>query len=124
MKKILVVVAISLVLAPKLSRAEFVNDFHCTLNKGYTVPQLYTFQKDWMAAARQQGFDSAYQTQIYFPFYAEVTTTDPIFFIWRGQFSGGTQLGKMLDWFPASVWAGKFAQIMNCSKSSLWSAPQ
>ena len=52
MKKILAVVAISLALAPKLSSAELVNDFHCTLNKGYTVPQLYAFQKDWMAAAR------------------------------------------------------------------------
>jgi len=104
---------------------KFDNDFNCTLNKGYTVPQLYAFQKSWMTEARKHGFGEAdYKTRIYFPLYSDVTTTDPLFFVWRGQFADGAVLGRMLDWFPASPWAAKFAQVMNCGKASLWIAPE
>lgn len=113
-----------LCLASMTARAELVNDFNCTLNKGYTTQQLYAFQQEWMAAARKQGFSEAYQTRIWFPLYASNTSTDPLYFIWRGQFADGVMLGKMLDWFPTSEWAGKFAQLMNCGEASLWIAPQ
>ncbi len=125
MKKILAIAAALLALSPLAAKAEVVNDFNCHLAKGYTVPQLYAFQQEWMAAARKQGFDEAsYKTRIYFPLYADVTDTDPMYFIWRGSFANGAVLGKMLDWFPASVWAGKFTKVMNCGKASLWMAPQ
>ncbi len=125
MRRLLFVTVIMVGFVYHPARAELVNDFSCTLNKGYTVPALYAFQKQWMAAARQQGFTAAdYNTRIYFPVYSEVTTTDPMFFVWRGQFTNGAVLGKMLDWFPASVWAAKFGQVMNCGKASLWIAFQ
>jgi hypothetical protein len=125
MKKLIAATAVLFALISPSSHAEFVNDFNCTLNKGYTVPQLYAFQQEWMAAARKHAFDeAAYKTRLLFPVYSEATTTDPIFFVWRGTFSDGAVLGHMLDWFPTSEWAGKFNQVMNCSKASLWLAPQ
>ena len=125
MKNLIAIVFTLLTLLPLSSHAEMSNDFQCTLNKGYTVPQLYAFQQEWMAAAKKQGFDAAsYKTRIWFPAYSEVTTTDPLFFVWRGHFTNGEVLGRMLDWFPASEWAGRFAQVMNCNKASLWIAPQ
>jgi hypothetical protein len=117
-------ISIALTAVASHAAAEIVNDFECTLNAGYTVPQLYAFQQEWMSEARKRGFDEKYQTRIYFPLYNDVTTTEPMFFIWRGEFSGGEQFGRMIDWFPTSEWAGKFAQVMNCAKSSLWIAPQ
>ena len=125
MKKLFATIFVILVLIPMSSRAEFVNDFECTLNKGYTVPQLYAFQQEWMVAARKHGFDAAnYNTRLWFPAYNNDTRTDPMFFVWRGTFGDGIVLGKMLDWFPTSEWAGKFAAVMNCGKASLWIAPQ
>jgi hypothetical protein len=114
-----------LALFPLTSRAEYVNDFECKLNKGYTVPQLYAFQQEWMTAARKQGFTAAtYNTRIWFPAYNNETSTDPLFFVWRGTFADGAVLGRMLDYFPPSEWAGKFAAVMNCGKASLWIAFQ
>ncbi len=125
MNKSLSLLVALLALLPLTARAELVNDFNCTLNKGYTVPQLYAFQAEWMTAARQHAFGAeAYKTRIYFPLYSDVTDTEPRFFVWRGEFKDGALLGKMLDWFPTSEWANKFAQVMNCSKSSLWIAIQ
>jgi hypothetical protein len=107
------------------AHAELVNDFNCHLNEGYTVPKLYAFQQEWMAAARKHGFDEAsYKTRVYFPMYAEVTDTKPMFFVWRGHFNNGATWGKMADWFPSSEWANKFNEVMNCGKASLWIAPQ
>jgi hypothetical protein len=125
MKKLFTLIAVMVALSPLVSRAEFVNDFNCSLNKGQTVQKLYAFQQAWMVAARKNKFDeAAYRTRIYFPAYADVTTTDPMYFVWRGTFANGEVLGRMLDWFPTSEWAGKFNQVMNCSKASLWIAPQ
>lgn len=122
MRRLLLVLLLPI--APFLAHAELVNDFECTLNKGYDVQKLYAFQQEWMTAAHQQGFDERYRTRIWFPLYAGRTETDPLFFVWRGQFADGAMLGRMLDWFPTSPWAERFAQVMNCGKASLWIAPQ
>ena len=125
MRKLVELVLALIALSPMAARAELVNDFNCHLKKGYSVAQLYAFQQEWMVAARKQGFDEAnYKTRIFFPLYAEVTDTDPMYFIWRGSFGNGAVLGHMLDWFPGSEWAGRFAQVMDCGKASLWIAPQ
>ena len=125
MNKLTATIAMLCVLTAPAAQAELVNDFNCHLNDGYTVPKLYAFQQEWMAAARKHGFgEAAYKTRIYFPMYAEVTDTKPMFFVWRGSFSDGAVWGKMADWFPSSEWANKFNEVMNCSKASLWIAPQ
>lgn len=125
MKKLVATIAALSAFMTSAAHAELVNDFNCTLNKGYTVPQLYAFQKEWMAAARKRGFDeAAYKTRIYFPLYAENIETEPMVFLWRGQFSDGAVWGRMTDWFTVSEWTEKFALIMNCHKGSLWIAPQ
>ena len=125
MKKLIVVTAAACALMIPVAKAELVNDFNCTLNKGYSVPQLYAFQQEWMAAARKHGFDeAAYKTRIYFPLYADNIETSPMVFLWRGQFSDGAVWGRMSDWFTVSEWTGKFAEVMNCQKGSLWVAPQ
>ena len=59
MKKLIVVTAAACALMIPVAKAELVNDFNCTLNKGFSVPQLYAFQQEWMAAARKHGFDEA-----------------------------------------------------------------
>jgi hypothetical protein len=124
MKKLLLSVTLLLAFLSPAAHAEFVNDFNCTLNKGYTVQQLFAFQQSWMEAARKHDFSEAiYKTRIWFPVYAEVTTTDPMYFVWRGSFKDSVVLGRMLDWFPSSEWAGKFNEVMNCSKATLWAAP-
>jgi hypothetical protein len=100
------------------------NDLNCTLNKGYTVPQLYAFQKSWMDEARKHGFGKAdYKTRIYFPIYSDDTSANPVFFVWRGQFNNGAVWGRLADWYLSSPWAAKFAEVMNCGKASLWIAP-
>ena len=125
MKKILTTAALLLSLSPLASGADtYVNDFNCTLNKGYTVQQLYAFQQSWMTAARAHDFgEKIYRTRLYFPAYAEDTRTDPMAFIWRGTFADSKVLGRMLDWFPTSEWADKFNQVMNCGNATLWVAP-
>ena len=124
MKKLFAATAVLFAFMSPAAHAEFVNDFNCTLNKGYTVEQLYAFQKDWMAAAQQHGFEATtYKTRLWFPLYNDVTDTSPMYFVWRGQFKDGAVLGRMLDWFPASEWAGKFVEVMNCGKATLWAAP-
>lgn len=78
-----------------------------------------------MAAAKKNDFDlEAYKTRISFPVYAEVMTTVPMVFLWRGQFKDGAVGGRMVDWLLKSEWPGKFAQVMNCGNGSLWVAPQ
>ena len=65
MKKLIATTALLFAFVSPAARAEFVNDFNCTLNKGYSVEQLYVFQKQWMAAAEQHGFEAAaYKTRI------------------------------------------------------------
>lgn len=125
MKKLLATSAVLFTLLSPALHAELVNDFSCVLNKGYTVPHLYAFQQAWMAAAKKNDFNlEAYKTRIFFPVYAEVMTTDPMVFLWRGQFKDGAVWGRMADWFLKSEWPGKLAQVMNCGKGSLWVAPQ
>ena len=120
-----VVGAAALLLISPWAHAELVNDFSCHLRDGHSVPQLYAFQQEWMAAARKKGFDAtSYKTRIYFPLYADEIQTTPMHFLWRGEFTNGAVWGRMSDWFPTSEWADRFNEIMNCSKGSLWMAPQ
>ena len=121
MKKLILPTAIFLFSASV--RAEYVNDFHCYLHEGYTVPSLFEFQQEWMQAAKEKGFDETYRTRVLFPVYNAETSTDPVYFIWRGFFKDGAQWGRMSDWFLASPWAAKFNEVMNCKSSSLWTAP-
>jgi hypothetical protein len=98
---------------------ELVNDFHCTLQPNTTFQDLVVFQKAWMEGAKENGFDESYRTYILAPLYSEDTRRGR--FIWRGHFKNGEQFGRMIEWFPTSVeWVGKFAQVMDCDKSSLW----
>ena len=124
MKKIILMLLVTFSMYSLTVKAELINDFNCSLNKGYTVPQLYKFQQEWMQAAVENGFDATYKTRVLFPLYAERTDTNPLYFIWRGYFKDGEQWGRMMDWFPASVWTAKFMQVMECGSASLWNAPQ
>ena len=125
MNKLLTAAAVLLALSHPAFADEYVNDFNCTLNKGYTVQQLYAFQQSWMTAAEAHEFGKKiYKTRLYFPAYAEDTRTDPMAFIWRGTFADSMVLGRMLDWFPTSAWADKFNQVMNCGNATLWVAPK
>jgi hypothetical protein len=125
MKKLIVTSAVLFAFVSPATQAEMVNDISCTLNKGYTVPKLFAFQKQWMAAAKKQGFDeSDYNTRVFFPVYTEVNDTTPMSFLWRGQFKDGATWGKMTEWFPTTQWGDKFNRMANCSKASLWIAPQ
>jgi hypothetical protein len=125
MKKLIATSAVLFAFVSLATQAELLNDATCTLNKGYTVAQLFAIQKKWMAAIKKQGFDEAeYSTQIFFPVYTEATDTTPTVFLWRGRFKDGEAWGKNEEWFKTTDWGGKFSKVMNCGKASMWLAPQ
>ena len=122
MRKVLTTFLLSLF--PCIANAAFVNDFNCTLNEGYDLPKLFEFQQEWMQAARENGFEEGYETRVLLPVYNDDTRTQPLSFVWRGEFKDGDQLGQMIDWFLTDPWAVRFRQVMECEEASLWFAPQ
>ena len=118
------IVTLSIIFSCNLHAEQYVNDFKCTLNESHTIPQLLSFQAEYMAAAREAGFDENYYTEMLFPVYNDDTSTQPLHFIWRGHFKDSKQLGELLGWFvPNQEWVAKFGQIMECGSASLWTKP-
>lgn len=122
--RVLIVVIASLItsFSSNLLAAQYVNDFNCTVNEGYSVPQLVAFKQEYVAAAREiGGFDENYQVKLMIPIYNKKVAVPPKHFTWRGYFKDGAQMGQVNDWFLTQPeWGRKFGEVMTCEDASLW----
>jgi len=116
--KRLIAFGLAIVFASVAHGATLENYYVCSLAEGKTVADVVALKNAYQAdvAGRYKG----YTVKVLLPMYVgnEMAGAD---LVWFGTYQSA-DLDPILTWFRGSEWPAKFAGLMKCSTSSLWTA--